>query len=381
VKAFILRNGFHANGDQTGSGLSGFTYRPFTLEGNFLAAQAVQEMLLQSWSPTPGQRDTEVLRLFPAVPWRWHEASFEDLRAEGGHRVSARRENNGTTWFRVVAGHDGVIRIRDNFEGRLPQWSRAGVRKVDGHFEVALKRGESIEARLDKPASIPDQPADAAEPLVIPPPGRIRANQLPLRIGANSDGGNRFRGDLAGVAVFNRPLSPPEISLLADPANLTRGGPPGQIVALDLEKPEGDLFPNPATPDLPAHAVGPVSVVEATDGLTGKVLHLDGQGFLEVPHDPRLDCLDGLTLAAWIRPHELPPEGVRIIDKSPVGAATAYLLDTYPGHSLRLIIRDPHLIHPANLPLDQWTHVAATVDGETGKAILYVNGQQVSQSP
>ena len=53
-RAFVLRNGFHANGDQTQSGLSNFTYRPFTLEGNFLAAQAVQEMLLQSWSPTPG---------------------------------------------------------------------------------------------------------------------------------------------------------------------------------------------------------------------------------------------------------------------------------------------------------------------------------------
>ena len=34
VRAFILRNGFHANGDQTRSGLSNFTYRPFTLEGN-----------------------------------------------------------------------------------------------------------------------------------------------------------------------------------------------------------------------------------------------------------------------------------------------------------------------------------------------------------
>ena len=67
-KAFVLRNGFHANGDQTQSGLSNFTYRPFTLEGNFLAAQAVQEMLLQSWSPTPGQRDTEIIRVFPATP-------------------------------------------------------------------------------------------------------------------------------------------------------------------------------------------------------------------------------------------------------------------------------------------------------------------------
>ena len=60
ARAFILRNGFHANGDQTGSGFSGFTYRPFTLEGNFLAMQAVHEMLLQSWSAQPGQRAIRV---------------------------------------------------------------------------------------------------------------------------------------------------------------------------------------------------------------------------------------------------------------------------------------------------------------------------------
>ena len=65
-RAFILRNGFHANGDQIGAGLSRFRYRPFTLEGNFLAMQAVHEMLLQSW----GGR----VRVFPAVPKTWAEA-------------------------------------------------------------------------------------------------------------------------------------------------------------------------------------------------------------------------------------------------------------------------------------------------------------------
>ena len=75
-KAFILRNGFHANGDQLKAGYSGWTYRPFTLEGNFLASQAVHEILLQSWGG--------VIRVFPAVPSRWHEAAFDDLRGRRG---------------------------------------------------------------------------------------------------------------------------------------------------------------------------------------------------------------------------------------------------------------------------------------------------------
>ncbi|MHB9046762.1 MAG: glycosyl hydrolase family 95 catalytic domain-containing protein [Pirellulales bacterium] len=167
ARAFVLRNGFHANGDQTGSGFSGFTYRPFTLEGNFLAMEAVHEMLLQSWSPTPGTLDTEVIRIFPATPWRWHDVSFEDLRAEGGHRVSARRSNNATTWFRIVVGKDGILRIRDNFGSRVPEWSRSGVVKDGDNYVVRLNRGQAIDATFPKPASIPSKPADAAKPVVI----------------------------------------------------------------------------------------------------------------------------------------------------------------------------------------------------------------------
>ncbi len=162
TRAFILRNGFHANGDQTKSGFSGFTYRPFTLEGNFLAMEAVHEMLLQSWSGELGNGEWGAIRIFPATPWRWHDASFTDLRAEGGHRVSAKRENNATTWFRVVAGRDGLIRIRDNFGGREPKWDQTGVKKVGENFEIKMKIGQRLEAVFGKPKSIPPAPANLA---------------------------------------------------------------------------------------------------------------------------------------------------------------------------------------------------------------------------
>ncbi len=163
LRAFILRNGFHANGDQTRSGYTSATYRPFTLEGNFLAAQAVHEMLLQSWNASPGVVDSEVIRVFPAMPKAWADASFDDLRAEGGHRVSARREKGQTTWLRITAGRDGILRIRDPFPGRRVNWSvgRASgppgapgaasgtsgkAAKVGNTYEVTLKKGETIEA-------------------------------------------------------------------------------------------------------------------------------------------------------------------------------------------------------------------------------------------
>lgn len=171
VKAFTLRNGFHANGDQTGSGYSKFTYRPFTLEGNFLAMQAVHEMLLQSWSPTPGVPGRGVIRIFPAMPWRIHAAEFADLRAEGGHRVSARRSNNATTWFKITAGAPGTVRIRDNFGGRRMTWSREA-QKAGDNFEVQLKRGQSVEATIEQAAQLPDAPDNAAQPLNIASPNQ-----------------------------------------------------------------------------------------------------------------------------------------------------------------------------------------------------------------
>ena len=81
AEAFCLPNTFHANGDQTRSGKSRFTYRPFTLEGNMAFAAGVQEMLLQS--------HTGEIMLFPAIPESWKDVSFRDLRAVGGYLVSA----------------------------------------------------------------------------------------------------------------------------------------------------------------------------------------------------------------------------------------------------------------------------------------------------
>ena len=87
---------------------------------------------------------------------------IEDLRAEGDLKVSARRENNATTWFRVVANRSGTVRLRDNFEGREVTWDRQGVAKKGDRFEFQLKKGQAIEGRLPKPQSIPPKPERSA---------------------------------------------------------------------------------------------------------------------------------------------------------------------------------------------------------------------------
>ncbi len=105
--AFCLRNSFHCNGDQSGKGYSSMTYRPFTLEGNFAAAAGVQEMLLQSYSGT--------LRVFPAVPATWKDASFETLRAEGAFLVSAEREDGEVQRVEIVSEKGAPCRLGNPF--------------------------------------------------------------------------------------------------------------------------------------------------------------------------------------------------------------------------------------------------------------------------
>jgi alpha-L-fucosidase 2 len=124
--AFCLRNSFHCNGDQSGKGYSDFRYRPFTLEGNFAAAAGLQEMLLQSYSGT--------IRVFPAVPAGWKDASFESLRAEGAFLVSAERNGGRTQSVEIVAEKGGTLRLENPFGDAAH--AVAGVKaddiKVDG---------------------------------------------------------------------------------------------------------------------------------------------------------------------------------------------------------------------------------------------------------
>ena len=138
-RAFILRNGFHVNGDQIGAGLSGFRYRPFTLEGNFAAAAAVQEMLIQSYSGT--------VRLFPAIPASWEDVSFHRLRAEGAFLFSARRVGGLTRRVEIVAERGGPCRLADPFDGadfEAQGISRAELERTGGELRLATEVGQRI---------------------------------------------------------------------------------------------------------------------------------------------------------------------------------------------------------------------------------------------
>ncbi|MCM0218126.1 glycosyl hydrolase family 95 catalytic domain-containing protein [Bacteroides fragilis] len=118
AECFCLKNTFHANGDQTKSGKSRFTYRPFTLEGNFAFASGIQEMLLQSHTGT--------IRIFPALPEEWKDVSFEGLRAMGAFLVSAQMEGGEITRVRIYSEKGGMLKI-----------ARPGTLKPDKNYTLS----------------------------------------------------------------------------------------------------------------------------------------------------------------------------------------------------------------------------------------------------
>jgi hypothetical protein len=104
ASAFCSVNSFHVNGDQTKSGYSSRNYRPFTLEGNFGAAAALQEMLLQSHAG--------FIEVFPAIPASWKNVSFTTLRAEGAFLVSAKKQNGNVSEIKIVSERGGVAKLK-----------------------------------------------------------------------------------------------------------------------------------------------------------------------------------------------------------------------------------------------------------------------------
>lgn len=138
AKAFCLPNSFHVNGDQTKSGFSKLTYRPFTLEGNFAFAAGIQEMLLQSYAG--------FIEIMPAVPESWQDISFRKLRAEGAFLVDAKKEHGKVTEVKIVSEIGGKTKLKLPFEKwKIQKREGVVVRELgQGFLEMDYKKNGMI---------------------------------------------------------------------------------------------------------------------------------------------------------------------------------------------------------------------------------------------
>lgn len=133
---FCSVNSFHLSGDQRGWQYSGFTYPPFTLEGNFAFAQGVQEMLLQSHKG--------FIEIFPAVPQSWKNIAFSKLRTEGAFLVSAKKQNGILDEVKIFSKQGGSLRLKLPFNFFYFTNTKKKFLLKENILKIQMKQGEEI---------------------------------------------------------------------------------------------------------------------------------------------------------------------------------------------------------------------------------------------
>ena len=119
------------------------------IETPLSGAAGVINFLLQSWG--------NKIRIFPAMPDKWKDASFDQLRAEGGFLVSASRKEGKTDWVKVknLVGEPCVVKINDWKEMfSLDKNVHITKTPISGEFKVELKKGEEA-ILIPKKSAVP----------------------------------------------------------------------------------------------------------------------------------------------------------------------------------------------------------------------------------
>ncbi|MER6948574.1 glycoside hydrolase family 95-like protein [Nonomuraea sp. NPDC000554] len=139
------------------------------IETPLSAAQSLHDMLVQSWGGT--------IRVFPAMPQSWQDATVHNFRTEGAFLVSAVRQAGATRWVRVRSLAGQPCRVRHGVQGTITvlgaRWKDLG----DGVVELTLAKhqeallfGQGVKDFRIAPVKV-GEPGDPWGLPPIPPPG------------------------------------------------------------------------------------------------------------------------------------------------------------------------------------------------------------------
>ncbi|AWW32780.1 hypothetical protein DN752_23005 [Echinicola strongylocentroti] len=132
-KAHFLPNTFYMEGTNP------------VIETPLSGAAAIMEYSLQSWG--------NKIRVFPAIPKDWKNASFKDLLAQGGFEVSASLENGQVQWVRIksLAGKPCKLVV--------PGWENAVTVGMDNEVNITKTEQGEFSIELGKNDTVVLSPA------------------------------------------------------------------------------------------------------------------------------------------------------------------------------------------------------------------------------
>jgi hypothetical protein len=107
-----------------------------TFESPISSSRSMLDMLIQSWG--------NVIRVFPATPTSWKDASFYQLRAEGAFLVSAKRENGKTQFIHIksLAGESCIIQSDLPVDIKVIGIASNRLQQKNDKIILDLKKGE-----------------------------------------------------------------------------------------------------------------------------------------------------------------------------------------------------------------------------------------------
>ena len=107
-----------------------------TFESPISSSRAMLDMLIQSWG--------NVIRVFPAMPAAWNDASFFQLRTEGAFLVSAKRENGKTRFIYVksLAGEPCIVQVDPSVRLNMIGPDDCSFTQFNGKITIGLKKGQ-----------------------------------------------------------------------------------------------------------------------------------------------------------------------------------------------------------------------------------------------
>lgn len=179
----------------------------------------------------------------------------------------------------------------------------------------------------------------------------VPRNQHPVRLGLDQAGGNRFNGELGRLTILGRPLREADVLVAADVSRRNLS------LSASLES-------------------APTNV----GGFGGTLFAATNPAPQTLVNSATWDFSAGLTIEAWVKPQPFGGGGARLVDKITIGGSDGFLLDTFPGNSLRFICGQQILQREGALPAGEWTHVTAVADPAGAGCRLYVNGKLVSDT-
>ena len=221
------------------------------------------------------------------------------------------------------------------------------------------------------------------QPAGIPVEYPLTANVLPLKIGDDKTR-DSFRGQVAGVAIYDRVLKMEEVAGLCEEKK-NPSAIPGHVVSWDFKTEENLLFPScDGSLNFKPSKTG--KVVDGPSEAIGKAVQLGENKRLIADYSPRLNGLRSLSISTWVKPDEEPamnkaPKPTWLIKKSQERSDTGFELQVISGNGVRWTGRGKGVSYGAKLPASQWSHIVVTYDAKDGDKTIYLNGKLVKSSP